>query len=406
MGSGQESGHDHLVTYGNGLSHAAGRQVNLTPMMQRSTFSLLGAAVIALIASPLPVLAQAPATPVVTAPVQRGPMPLEILANGNVQAEAVVAVRARVDGQVQQIHVREGQFVKRGDPLFTLDTRLARATLAQQEAQLAAQKAAATRAASDATRYASLRGDGFAAAQRFEQAQADAAASAANVRATEALIDYTRTTIDYASITAERDGRLGSLPIPIGNYVRAADNVNLATITQMDPIFVAFSVPERWLPEIRSAMTEGPVRVTARAPTEERTPSEGRLVFIDSQVDSTTGTIQLKARFANAESRLWPGEYVNVVLVPRTEPDALSVPVQAVQTGQQGRYIYVVDGESKVHRRDVQMQRVVGGRAVVTGQVAAGDKVVVEGTQLISDGARVTERGARQAASPATPPPG
>ncbi|MBE9603995.1 efflux RND transporter periplasmic adaptor subunit [Acetobacteraceae bacterium H6797] len=336
-----------------------------------------------------------PAVSVITAAVQRGAMPVEILANGNAQSEATVTVRTRVDGQIQQRFVQEGQFVKRGDPLFTLDTRLTRATLAQQEAQLAAQKAVAARTAADVTRYASLRGEGFAAQQRLEQAQADAAAAAANVRATEAMIDYTRTTLDYATITAEASGRLGSLPVPVGNFVRAADNTALATITQMDPILVQFAVPERWLPEIRAAMAKEAPQVTARAPTESRTPSKGQLVFIDSQVDSTTGTVMLKARFNNADNGLWPGEYVNVVLTPSIEPDAISVPVQAVQTGQQGRYIYTVDAENRAHRRPVEMQRVVNGRAVITGEVKAGDKVVIEGTQLLSDGARVVERGAR-----------
>ena len=336
-----------------------------------------------------------PATSVITAAVQRGAMPVEILANGNAQSEATVTVRTRVDGQIQQRFVQEGQFVKRGDPLFTLDTRLTRATLAQQEAQLAAQKAVSARAAADVTRYASLRGEGFAAQQRLEQAQADAAAAAANVRATEAMIDYTRTTLDYATITAEASGRLGSLPIPVGNFVRAADNTALATITQMDPILVQFAVPEHWLPDIRAAMAKEAPGVTARAPTESRTPSAGKLVFIDSQVDSTTGTVMLKARFANADNGLWPGEYVNVVLTPSTEPDALSVPVQAVQTGQQGRYVYTVDAENHAHRRTVEMKRVVNGRAVVTGELKPGEKVVIEGTQLLTDGARVVERGAR-----------
>ena len=338
-----------------------------------------------------------PALPVVTSPAQRGPMPLEITANGNVVAEATVSIRSRVDGQIREVHVEEGQRVQRGQVLFTLDSRMAEAQLAQQEAQLVRDRSIASRARADATRYASLRGEGFAATQRYEQAQSDAAVADANVRATEAAMAQTRLTIDYATIRAEADGRLGALPVKAGNLVRGSEGTALGTITQTDPIMVQFSVPERWLPEIQEAMAgPTPPSVTARAPTDNHSPAQGQLVFVDSQVDSTSGTIQLKARFANPDNQLWPGQYVNVVLVPRIEPQATSVPVQAIQTGLDGRYVYVVDGENRARRRAVRLQRVVSGRAVVAAEIEAGDKVVIEGAQLLSDGARVAERNPNQ----------
>ncbi|MFC3125606.1 efflux RND transporter periplasmic adaptor subunit [Pseudoroseomonas globiformis] len=338
-----------------------------------------------------------PALPVVTAAAQRGPVALEISANGNVVAEASVAVRSRVEGQMRQVHVAEGQRVKRGDVLFTLDARMTEALLAQQEAQLARDRAQAVRARQDAVRYTSLQGGGFAAAQRLEQAQADAAAAEATMRATEAGISQTRITLDYATIRAEISGRLGAIPATQGNLVRAGDSAPLATITQTDPIQVQFAVPERWLPEIQAAMQLGEPLVTAHPPADSKPPVRGRLFFVDSQVDTTSGTIQLKARFSNPDDSLWPGQYVNVVLVPRTEADALSVPVQAVQTGAGGeRFVYVVDAESRARRRAVKLERVVAGRAVLAAEIAAGDKVVVEGAQLLSDGARVAERAARQ----------
>lgn len=344
--------------------------------------------------------------PVVTSPVQRGPMPLEITANGNVVAEATVSIRSRVDGQIREMHVEEGQRVRRGQVLFTLDSRMAEAQLAQQEAQLVRDRALAARARADATRYASLRGEGFTATQRYEQAQADAATADANVKATEAMMTQTRLTIDYATIRAEADGRLGALPVTAGNLVRGSEGTTLGTITQTDPIQVQFSVPERWLPEIQEAMAgPTPPAVTARAPGDRHAPARGQLVFVDSQVDSTSGTIQLKARFTNPENQLWPGQYVNVVLVPRVEPQAISVPVQAVQTGSDGRYIYVVDAESRARRRVVQLQRVVAGRAVIAAEVQAGDKVVVEGAQILSDGARVAERNPNPQQNGAPPRP-
>ena len=374
-------------------------------MASRSHHPLLAGALCAVLGLSLPSAplraqnAGPPAVPVVVSPAQRGPIPVEITANGNVVAEAAVSVRSRVDGQIQSVHVAEGQQVRRGQVLFTLDSRMAEAQLAQQEAQLARERALALRARQDATRYAALRGEGFAAAQRMEQAQADAAAGEATVRAMEALVAQTRLTLDYGTIRAEIDGRLGALPAKEGNLVRAGDSSPLATITQMDPIQVQFAVPERWLPEIQAAMQAGTPEVAAHPPGDKHTPVRGKLVFVDSQVDTTSGTIQLKARFANPEGHLWPGQYVNVVLVPRTEPEALSVPVQAVQTGSENsRFVYVVDGEARAHRRAVKMERVVSGRAVLQAEIAAGEKVVIEGAQLLTDGARVTERPGRPAA--------
>lgn len=341
----------------------------------------------------LPAAAQQ-TVPVTTDLATVGPVPVEIRANGTVQSESVVTVRTRVDGQITQVHVVEGQVVRRGQPLFTLDARLNQALLAQQEAQLLSARAAATRTRLDAARYQSLRGESFASQQRFEQAQADAAAAAANVQATEALIQQTRLNIEFASITSEVDGVLGSLPLKVGNFVRQADTnpTPLATITQTNPILVQFNVPERWLATIRRAFnSENPVVVRVQTDGDPEQPVEGRLVFMDSQVDVTTGTIMLKARFDNTGNRLWPGQYVQVTLTPTVEEGAITVASAAVQTAQQGRIVFVMaDGVAR--RRPVEVTRVVGDRAVVRGQIAAGDKIIVEGAQRVTDGTRVEER--------------
>jgi len=336
--------------------------------------------------------------PVTTEPARVGAMPIEVLANGTVVAESVVTIRSRVDGQITQVHVTEGQLVRRGQVLFTLDSRLNQAILAQQEAQLAANRAQIVRFQADAVRYQSLRGEGFAAQQRFEQATAEAAAAVANARATEAQIQQTRLNIEFATITAETDGKLGVLPLRVGNFVRQAETVAMATLTQMNPILVQFSVPERWLPQIRTALNAGEVPVLARGDGETGPPAEGRLVFVDSAVDTATGTIQLRARFDNPEGALWPGQYVRVTVVPAVEPDAISLPSAAVQTGQQGRFIYVLTPEGVARRRPVQLVRNVRDRAVVRGEIAAGEKVIVDGAQRVTDGARAVERNA--------PPPG
>jgi multidrug efflux system membrane fusion protein len=230
--------------------------------------------------------------------------------------------------------------------------------------------------------------------QRFEQAQADAVAAAANVQAIEALTAQTRLSIEFATITAEVDGVLGSLPLRVGNFVRQADSspTALATVTQTNPILVQFNVPERWLPLIRRATASGeaiPVRALAEGDTE--VPVLGELVFVDSQVDVNTGSIMLKARFNNDNGRLWPGQYVQVTLAPASEDHAITVASAAVQTGQQGRYVYVlVDGVAR--RRPVQLSRMLGDRAVVRGEIADGDKIVVDGAQRVTEGARAEER--------------
>ncbi|GAA0600733.1 efflux RND transporter periplasmic adaptor subunit [Craurococcus roseus] len=331
--------------------------------------------------------------PVATEPVRVGPVPVEVIANGVVAAESVVSVRPRVDGQIEQVHVVEGQMVRRGQPLFTLDTRLTRAVLAQQEATLARDRAQAVRAQADAQRYQSLRGESFASQQRFEQAQADAAASAATVRATEAQIAQTKLSLDFATITAEIDGRLGALPIRVGNVARAGENTPLATITQIDPVLVQFAVPERWLGEIKAAMAERPPHVRARPDQPGAPAAEGELVFVDSSVDTNTGTILLKARFPNADMKLWPGQYVQVALVTRQE-EAISVPAAAVQTGQQGRFVFVLAPDGTARRRPVELVRTVGDRAVVRGPLAEGDKAITDGAQRVADGWRVVERAA------------
>jgi multidrug efflux system membrane fusion protein len=360
-------------------------------------------AVLALLGAPQALAQPAPGggggggIPVTAEPVRVGPEPVEIIANGIVASESVVTVRTRVDGQITRLHVQEGQMVRKGQPIVTLDSRLAEAQLAQQEAQLARDRALATRALSDMQRYQSLRGEGYAAQQRFEQAQADALAAAANARATEALMAQTRLNIEFATIAAEMDGRLGAIPLRVGNFVRQAENTAITTLTQVDPILVSFAVPERWLAEIKAAMARGGVAVRALPDQDSGPPAEGELVFVDSAVDTQTGTILLKARFANEGLRLWPGQYVGVTLIPRTDPEAISVPSAALQTGQSGRFVYIVE-DGVARRRAVTLVRTLRDRVVIAGGLKPGERVIVDGAQRVQDGSRVQERGGGQPA--------
>lgn len=366
------------------------RRGSVRRLLAAAGFSLLAGQALAQPA-PAPGGGPSPAIPVTTAPVQVGAVPVEIMANGVVASESVVTVRTRVDGQITQVHVQEGQMVRRGQPIVTLDSRLNEALLAQQEAQLARDRAIAARFQSDMQRYQSLRGEGFAAQQRFEQAQSDALSAAANARATEALIAQTRLNIEFATIAAEMDGRLGAIPLRVGNFVRQAENTAITTLTQVDPILVSFAVPERWLQEIKAAMLRGSVEVLAQGDQENTEPAKGTLVFIDSAVDTQTGTILLKARFANQGMRLWPGQYVTVTMIPRSDDSAISIPSAALQTGQQGRFVYIVQ-EGQARRRPVTLVRTVRDRVVVTGELKLGERVIVDGAQRVQDGSRVQDR--------------
>ena len=334
-----------------------------------------------------------PAAPVAVAPATVGPLPVEVPGNGTAEAMLVISVRARVDGQVERVHVQEGDVVRAGQVLFTLDARTSQALLAQQQAGLERDRAQLTRARLDAQRYASLQSGAFASAQRLEQAQAEANAMAATARASEALLEQTQLAVEFATIRAEVAGRLGALPVKAGNFVRASEGVVLATVTQTDPILVTFSVPERWLAELRAAQGRGEVpKVRARAPEDTGPPAEGELVFVDSAVDPTTGTIRLKARFGNGQSRFWPGQYLEVVLLPRQDPQALSVPAASVRTGPQGAFLFAVRPDGTARRVAVKVLRYAAGRAVLEAELADGERVVTEGQQRLQDGGRVSVR--------------
>ncbi|WP_260987414.1 efflux RND transporter periplasmic adaptor subunit [Roseomonas gilardii] len=356
----------------------------------------------------------APAVSVAVAPATVGPVPVEVLTNGNAEAPSVISVRSRVDGQVEKVWVNEGDRVQAGQVLFTLDSRLIQAQLAQQQANLDRDRSTLTRAQEDARRYASLQSGAYASQQRLEQAQADATAAAAVVRADEALLAQTRLNLDFATIRAEAPGRLGALPVKAGNFVRASEGVVLATITQTDPILVTFAVPERWLSVVHAAQQGAAAgqsaapRVLARAPEDQGPRAEGELIFVDSTVDSTTGTIRMKGRFANAPARFWPGQYLEVVLVPRTDPKALSVPAAAVQRGQQGSFLYAVKGEgdnAAARRVAVSVVRYAAGRAVLAdASLSDGEPVVTEGAQRLQDGTHVTVRSGAPGGAPAGAP--
>lgn len=311
----------------------------------------------------------------------------------------MVPVRPRAEGEVLQVHISEGQEVAQGDVLFTLDARIAEANKRQAEANLARDRAQLDRARADLIRYQDLLKVGSATRQKVEQLQAETIQAESAVRADQAAIDNARLTMGYAIIKALVPGRTGTINAKLGSLAKPGDSQSMVTITQMRPINVSFSVAETALPRIRAAMTAAPVEAVVTSTADPDLRAVGHLSFIDSAIDTTTGTIGLKANFANDDTRLWPGQFVNVTLTLGTETQALTIPAEAVQSGQNGTFVFTVDDQSKADIQTVQVDRVVDGTAVITQGLTPGTKVVVQGQMRIAPGLTVSER-APQAVKP------
>lgn len=345
-------------------------------------------------ATPPPVAkAEARPQPVVAKPAETRPMAVRVTAVGNTHALSVVPVRPRIEGEVVRVHFAEGHEVREGEPLFTLDARPADAARRQAEANLARDRAQLDRARADLARYSDLLKVGSATRQKVEQATADVAVLEAAVKSGQAAIDTARLNIEYTAIKAPVSGRTGTINAKQGSLAKPGDAQAMVTLTQIRPINVNFAVAETHLPRIRAAMAAAPLEVAVTSAADPGLDARGRLTFIDSSIDATTGTIALKATFANDDTRLWPGQFVNVALTLGTEDSALTVPAEAVQTGQTGAYVFIVTPESTAEIRPVAVDRMLDGLAVIAKGLAPGDKVVVEGQMRLGPGMKVIERG-------------
>jgi multidrug efflux system membrane fusion protein len=338
-----------------------------------------------------------PAVPVVVAPVARKSIPFRLDAIGNVQAIATVAVKSRVDGQVAEVKVADGQEVRAGDVLFVLDTRAIEAQLKQAQANLAHDRALLANAQRDVDRLRPLIQKRDVSQQAFDLATATAASLDATVKADEAAIQNLQVQITYYTIRAPIDGRLGFVALKAGNDVKAQDVITMVTINQMRPIYVSFAVPQRELPSVRAAVAKGTVPVSVRVPNDTAGAIAGRLDFIDNQVDVATGTIQLKAIFGNRDERLWPGNFVNVQMTLGVQEDAIVVPAAAIQVGQSGSYVFVVKPDSTAEIRPVTVSRTVEGSAVVASGLSEGERVVTDGQLRLNNGTRVEIRTSAEA---------
>jgi multidrug efflux system membrane fusion protein len=335
----------------------------------------------------------APAQLVVADVAAQSPTPILVNAIGTVQSIATVMIKSRMDGEIAEVHFEEGQEVNEGDVLFTLDDQGVRAQLQQAEANLERDRAQLERNKLEVTRQTDLAHRGVASAQKLEDTTTSVAVTEATVRASEAAVENARVNLAYTTIRAPITGRTGSISLKRGNVVKAMDTapnvVPLVTITQLRPIYVSLTVPERYLPDLRAAMAAGPVPVAVTARGQAGAPATGTLTFIDNQVDVTTGTIALKAKFANDDERLWPGQFVNVTLTLGNQENAIAVPSVAIQIGPNGPYVFVIRPDSTVELRLVKPDRMVGDKTVVAQGIAAGERVVVDGQLRLGNGTRV-----------------
>jgi len=383
--------------------------------------------------------------PVVIATVTQKTIPVLVKGTGTVEAYSTVSVKSQVGGQLTRVNFQEGQNVKKGDLLFTIDSRSLQAALRQAEANrgkniaavrqaeanqakafaqvnqakanLAKDTAQRQNAQVQAQRYTSLLEQGAVSQAQADQfstsaqaldatvladqstvADAIAATGAARaqienaqaaVSADSAAIDNAKVLLSYSTIFAPIEGRTGNLKVNQGNLVKADDTNPLVVISQIQPIYVTFSIPQRLLPDVKKYMTGRTLEMDALIPKAEGTPERGELTFVDSTVDTTTGTIKLKGTFANSQERLSPGQFVNVALKLSEEPNAIAVPSASVQTGQKGQYVFVVKSDQTVEVRPVKTGNAVGNETVIKEGLKAGEQVVTDGQFNLVPGAKV-----------------
>lgn len=333
---------------------------------------------------PLP---RIPPVAVTVAPAVQTTVPLQRRTIGIVEPYSTVQVKAQIEGTLLRVHFKEGQDVKTNDVLFTIDPRLYVAALEQAEANLAADRIKAENAKKEASRNTKLRTRGIVSEEEGDKSLTEAAALEAAGRADLAAVETAKVKLDYCTIRSPINGRTGSIKVHAGNVVKSNDV--LVTIVQLSPTYVDFAVPEQTLPDIKKYMAARKLKVEASASDDLSNPSVGELTFVENMVDTTLGTIMLKGTFPNQDRTLWPGLFVNVVLTLADQPNVIVVPAQAIQTGQQDRYVFVVTPESKVEERTVVVERTFDNQAILSKGLKPGERVVTDGLLRLVGGATV-----------------
>src|SRR5216683_6614522 len=330
-----------------------------------------------------------PGIPVTEGSVAVADVPIFLNGIGTVQASNMVTIKSRVDGQIVRIDFTEGQDVKAGAPLLQIDPRPFQAVLEQAQAAREKDQAQLASAQADLARSGSLVGSGYRAVQTYDQQKATVSQLQAAIKGDEAQINTAKLNLGFAEIRSPINGRLGARLVDAGNMVRATDATGLVTISQLKPIFVSFTLAQDNIDQIREHQAKAPLDVRAYSGNAKTLLAEGKLTLIDNAIDQATGTIRLKATFANDDERLWPGEFVNVRVVLSVRKGVPTVPAQTVQDGPSGHYAYVIKDDSTVERREVSVAAVQDGIAVVTKGLSPGEKVVVDGQYRLTKGARV-----------------
>ena len=314
-------------------------------------------------------------------------MPVQLTAIGNVGGYTV-SVEAQVAGELLEVHFTEGDFVHKGQLLFTIDPRPYEAALAQRQATLMRDQAVAANSRAHAQRISKLLSDGVVSPSDAEASTSAAAAAEATVAADEAELNTAQLNLEYCKIYSPMDGRTGAVLVKPGNLVKVAD-VPIVVIKRLSPIPVDFTLPQEYLPDIKKNLAVRPLRVEATVPNSSGRPEVGKLVFVDNAIDTTTGTIRVRALFDNSSNALWPGLYVNTLVTLAEQSNATVIPSQAITAGQQGSFVYVVQADGTVAPRAVASSRSVEGQAVIDKGLQPGETVVTDGQMRLVPGARV-----------------
>lgn len=326
--------------------------------------------------------------PVTVAVAEQNDIPIQIRTIGNVEAYSTVLVKTRVEGELSRVYFKEGQEVKKGDLLFMIDSRPFKALLRQFEANLARDTAQMKKAEADVRRYEELLKSGVVSKQEYDQYRTNFEALSATVRADEAAVVNAKLQLGYCHIRSPINGRIGRIEVNQGNIVKDIDTI-LVTINQTKPIYVTFFLPEQELSEVRRYMAQKDLKVEAIVPNDEMNPAAGKLTFINNEVNKSTGTILLKALFANEDESLWPRQFVNVALTLTIQYDAVVIPSRAIQIGQEGHYVFVVRSDFTVESRPVVLGNRFHQETVITKGLRPGEKVVIDGQFQLAHGSKV-----------------
>lgn len=329
-----------------------------------------------------------PPVPVAVATAIQKNIPVQIEAIGTVEASQTISVKTRITGQITEVYFKEGQDARKGDLLLSMDCRSYDAALKQAEANLNRDKALLENAEETLRRYTDLVEKGYVAREQYDQVRTNWAALEATVKADIAVVENNLVQTQYCAIYSPIDGRTGMLKVNQGNIVKA-DETEVVTINQIQPVNVSFAIPEKDLLKVRKLLSEKKLEIDACIPGEEL-PEKGALTFVDNAIDTARGTITLRGTFDNREKRLVPGQFVNVILTLSIQPNAILVPSQSVEQGQVGQYVFVISPDSNAEMRQVTIGQDIKDETVILKGIRAGERVVTDGQMRLLPGSRVT----------------